>query len=69
MSAGADVFKDDGFEVAAGDAVVIEENVVAVLGEVLKDGERAEGVGAAVADEDGFFDASHGAGWLVPHSQ
>ena len=60
MGAGSDVFEDDALEVAAGHAVVVEEDVVAMLGEVLEDCQRPGSVGAAVADEDCLFDASHG---------
>ena len=59
MCAGADVFEDQGLEVASRDAVVVEEDVVAVLGQILINGERPREVGAAVAEEDGFLDASH----------
>ena len=59
VGAGADVFDDDALEVAAGYAVVVEEDVVAVMGQVLEDRAREPWVGSAVGDEDGLLDASH----------
>jgi predicted RNA-binding protein associated with RNAse of E/G family len=44
-------------EVATADALVIEEDVIAVVSQVLVDVECPRDVGAAVADEDGLFDA------------
>ena len=55
-----DVFEDDGLEVAAGDAGEVEEDVVAVVGQVLGNRQRPGSVGAAIADENGFLDACHG---------
>ena len=42
-----------------GDACVIKEYVVAMLGKVLKDGERPVEIGAAIAEKNGFLDSFH----------
>jgi len=61
VRAGDDVAEDGLFEVAGAESVEVEEGVVAVLGEVLKERERPREIRAAVADEDGFLDgATHG---------
>ena len=49
----------DGLEVATGDTAEINEYVIAMLGQVLKNGKRPRNVGAAITDENGFFDAFH----------
>lgn len=59
MGAGGDILEDNAFEIAAGDAVEVEKDVVATLVKVLVDGERPGSVRPAIADEDGLLDASH----------
>ena len=59
---GTDVFQDARLEVAAGDAGVINENIVAIVGQVLGNGQRPRNIGAAIADENGLLDACHGRG-------
>jgi hypothetical protein len=59
VGAGFYVFRDDTLQVTACQSVEIEENIIAVLGEVLEDGERPERIGAAVAEEDCFFNTFH----------
>jgi len=49
----------DALEVATGDTALINEYVIAVLSQVLKNGERPGNIGAAIADKNGFFDAFH----------
>jgi hypothetical protein len=53
VSAGADIGEDHLFEVVAGNAGVVEENVKTVMREVLEDGERPGLVCPAVAEENG----------------
>ena len=55
----SDVLHDDALEIAAGDAYVVEEHVVAMLGQVLENRQRLRRVGAAIAEENGFFDSAH----------
>lgn len=59
MCPGADVFEDDALEVAAGDALKIEEHVIPVLGQVLEDCQCPGEVGAPVTDKHGFLNAAH----------
>lgn len=59
MGAGLDAFHNDAFEFAAGDADVVEEDVEAVVMQILVDGQRPGGVGATVADEYGSFGTFH----------
>ena len=53
------VTEDDALEVAAGDAAIIEEDVVAMLSQVLENGQRPRNVGAAIAEKNGLLDALH----------
>jgi hypothetical protein len=69
MGARANVFKNDGLEVATGNTFVIEENIVAVISQVFIDRYRPREVCAAVADKDGFLDLRHGAIPLVDYFQ
>src|SRR6516225_5488222 len=55
----SDVFQNAGLEIAAGDALEIEEHVIAMLGQVLEDRQCPGCIGAAIADENGLLDASH----------
>ena len=61
MGSRPDVFQDDCFEIAAGDAAEVKEDVVAELGEVLENCQRPRNVGTAITDEDGFLDSLHSA--------
>jgi hypothetical protein len=47
------------FEVATGDAVVIEEDVIAVLCQVPEYCQCPWNIGAAITDKDGLLDALH----------
>lgn len=60
VGAGMDVFENDRFEVAAGETGVVHKHVIAVVVQVLENGQRPREVGAAVADEDSLLDARHG---------
>src|ERR1019366_2388715 len=59
MRPGADIFEDDMLKVAAGDALKVEERVIAVLCQVLVHSQRPGDVGAPVTNEHGFLDAAH----------
>jgi hypothetical protein len=59
MRPGADVFQDDWFKAPAGDALKVDERVIAVMVQVLVDCQRPGGIGAPVTDEHGFLDAGH----------
>jgi hypothetical protein len=54
MRPGADVFEDDPLKIAAGNTLIIEEDVKAVMGQILVDSQRPEKIGASVTDENGF---------------
>ena len=62
MRARSYVAEDDALEVATGDAVVIEEDIIAVLCQVLENSECPRDIGAAIADKNGFLDAFHNPG-------
>jgi hypothetical protein len=49
----------DALEVAPGDTIVIEEDIIAVLSQVLENSECSRNVGAAITEENGFLDAFH----------
>src|SRR5271157_3916256 len=49
----------DALEVATGDTVVIEEDIKAVLSQVLKNSECPGNIGAAITEKNGFLDAFH----------
>jgi hypothetical protein len=53
------------------DPLEVEEDVEAVVRQVLVDGQGPGDVGTTVADEDGLFDAAHVAGpsYLPPGSE
>ena len=53
MGSGTNVSQDDAFEIAASDTCVVNEDIVAIVGEVLGNGQRPRDVGAAVAKENG----------------
>ena len=53
------IFEDGGLEVAAGNAVVVDEDVIPALGKILPDGERSREIDATVADKDRLLDAFH----------
>ena len=55
------IFQYDALEVAglASDALVIEENILAVLCQILENSKRPRNIGAPIADENGFFDLFH----------
>src|SRR5262245_54236004 len=59
VSAASDVLQDPALEVAAGDPLEVEEDVVTVLRQVLVDVQRPSQVRAAVAEEDGLLDSVH----------
>jgi hypothetical protein len=40
----------------SGNAIKIEENIIAVMGQVLEDRQRPGSVFTAITDENGFFD-------------
>src|SRR5712691_2174294 len=54
-----DISENDALEVATGDAHEVEKHVVAVVGQILEDGQRPRRVGPTIAEEDGLLDASH----------
>ena len=43
----------------SGNAIKIEENITAVMGQVLEDRQRPGSVFTAITDENGFFDTFH----------
>jgi hypothetical protein len=49
----------DALEVATVDTAEINEHVIAVLGQVLKNVQCPRKVGVAITEENGFFDAFH----------
>jgi hypothetical protein len=55
----SNVFEYDALEVAAGNAVVIKERVIAVVSQVLENGECPRNIGAAITEKNGFLDAFH----------
>src|SRR5262245_35586190 len=60
MSTCLDVLKNDLLKIPACDAEIVEEHVVAVMREILRDRERpSRCAAAAVADKDGLLDARH----------
>ena len=52
----------DALEVATGDTVVIEEDIIAVLCQVLENSECPRDIGAAITEENGSLDAFHNPG-------
>ena len=59
MRAVPDVLHNHSFEVAAANAVKVEENIEAVVGQVLKDCQCPGTVCAAITEEYCFLDPSH----------
>jgi hypothetical protein len=59
MSPGTDVFHDDAFEVTAGNAAVINKNIIAMLGEVLENRQHPGNVGATIADKNRSLEMWH----------
>jgi len=59
-SPGVDVVEDHALEVSAGEACLIEEYVVAVVRQILGDGQCTGNIGAVVAEEDRLLDTCHG---------
>jgi hypothetical protein len=55
----SNVSKYDALEVATGDTVVIEEDIKAVLSQVLENSKCPRNVGAAITEKNGFLDAFH----------
>ena len=53
------VSEDDALEVATGDTDVIEEDIIAVLCQVLENSECPRNIGAAITEKNGFLDAFH----------
>ena len=53
------VSEDDALEVTTRNAIKIEENIKAVLCQVVENIERPKNIGAAIAEKHGFFDAFH----------
>ena len=53
------ISQDHAFEIAACDAVVVEEYIEAVICKILKNCKRPWDICAAIAEKDGFFDAFH----------
>src|ERR1035441_3157100 len=49
----------DALEVATGDTVVIEEDVIAVLSQILENSERPRNVGAAITEKNCLLDSFH----------
>ena len=49
----------DALKVAAADTVVIEEDIIAVVCQVLENSECPRNVGAAITEKNGFLDAFH----------
>jgi hypothetical protein len=68
MGARYDVSENYALEIAAGDAVVVEKHIVAMLRETVKNGECPWDIGPAVTKEDGFLDAIHTPA-RKPHSE
>src|SRR5271167_2200901 len=54
-----DVLQDDTLEITASDATIIDEHIEAILRKVLENGQRPRDIGAAIADENRFFDLFH----------
>jgi hypothetical protein len=59
VGAGDDVSDDRAFKVPAGDVAVVEEGVVSVIDEILRDRLCPGKIDTTVADEDGFLDPLH----------
>ena len=53
------VSKYNALEVATGDTVVIEEDIIAVLSQVLENRECPRNIGAAITEKNGLLDAFH----------
>lgn len=66
MGPRGDVAEYEALEVAASDAIVIKENVIAVVSQVLENSERPGNIGAAITDKDGFINAFHAFDLFVP---
>ncbi len=65
MRPGCYVSEDDALEVATGDTAVIEEHVIAVMGQVLKNPRAPRNVASAITKEGRFFDAFHSTNQLA----
>jgi hypothetical protein len=48
----SNVFQNDGLEIAAGDAIVVDEYVVAMVGKVLENRQPPSLISAAIANEN-----------------
>ena len=59
------VFEYDALEVAAGDTLVIEKDVIAVVCQVLVNSQRLRKIGAAITEKNGFLDAFHALDWCL----
>src|SRR5665213_278562 len=59
MSPRCNVLKDYALKVTTSNAVIVYEDIVAVLSQMLPDGERPREICAAIADKDRFVDAFH----------
>ena len=59
MRSRLDVFYYDALEIAAGDALEVEENVIALACQALEYRQRPRRICTAVAYENGFLDVSH----------
>jgi len=55
----SNVSENHALEVATGYAIVIEEDIIAVMSEVLENSEGPRNIGAAVTEKGRFFDAFH----------
>ena len=53
------ISEDDALEVTTRNAIKIEENIKAVLIQVLENSERPRNIGAAITEKHGFLDAFH----------
>jgi len=59
MCACLDAFENDLLEIAAGDALIIEEHIEAVVSQMLINCERPGHVGVPVANEHRLFNTCH----------
>src|SRR5689334_1738588 len=66
MCSCGDIVQDDPLEIAARNPAVVKENVVAMVRQILKNGESPSNVDVPITYKDGFLDTSHAE---VPRSQ
>jgi hypothetical protein len=59
VGAGDDVSENNALEIAAGDSVVVEKDIVAMLRKILKNRKRPRNIGSPITQKDRFFGAFH----------